>query len=371
MNKTILMLAAIFALLGCGQKKPIEQPPQGVQAQSVAYKASSAAGLRFSAVVMPDMEVPLSFRVPGYVVSLKQVRGEDGRMRDIAEGDHVGRGTVLVQIRTTEYQEKVHQASSQTDAAEAAALKAKLDFDRATRLYDAQSLTKPEFDAAKAQFDASQAEVRAARAQTSEAQVALRDTSLIAPFNGDIVKKSVDLGAFVGPGLTVLAVANTDTVKITVGVPDTTVQSVKLGQPVQVLVDAFPNRTFKAHISRISSAADPTTKNFDIEVAIQNPEHLLKAGMIGSLQLTNVSVAEQNASLMVPISAIVQVPGGKYGVFTLGQGSKGEVARLRAVETGAVVGTEITIASGLASGDRIITTGANLLKDGQSVEVLQ
>ncbi len=78
------------------------------------------------------MEVPLAFRVPGYVVSLKQVRGQDGRMRDIAEGDHVSRGAVLVQIRAAEYQDKVHQASSQADAAEAAALKAKLDFDRAT-----------------------------------------------------------------------------------------------------------------------------------------------------------------------------------------------------------------------------------------------
>ena len=320
---------------------------------------------------MPDMEVPLAFRVPGYVVSLKQVRGQDGRLRDLDEGDHFGRGTVLVQIRTSEYRDKVKQASSQIDATEAAALKAKLDFDRATRLYEAQSITKPEYDAAKAQFDASQAEVRAARAQTSEAEIALRDTSLVMPFNGDIVKKSVDLGAFVGPGAPVLAVANTDIVKITCGVPDTTVRSIKLGQPVGVTVDAFPNRTFAAHISRISSAADQTTKNFDVEVAIANREHLLKSGMIASLELATDGVAKQKASLLVPISAIVQAPGGNYGVFVVAQDGAGEVARLHAVQTGAVVGTDITIASGLASGERIITSGANLLKDGQRVEVLQ
>ncbi len=184
--------------------------------------------------------------------------------------------------------------------------------------------------------------MRAAHAGTSEAQVALRDTSLVAPFNGDIVKKSVDLGAFVGPGITVFAVANTDNVKITVGVPDTTVQSIKLGQPVQVAIDAFPDRTFAAHISRISSAADSTTKNFDVEVAIANRDHLLKTGMIGSLQLAIAGVPQTNASLFVPISAIVQAPAGNYGVFVLAQGSAGEVAHLRAVETGAVVGTDIT-----------------------------
>ena len=371
MKTTIVTLAAALALLGCAQKKPIAQPPQGVQAQTISLQAGDPAGLRFSAVVMPDMEVPLAFRVPGYVVSLKQVRGQDGRLRVLAEGDHFSRGSVLVQIRTSEYQDKVKQASSQSDAADAAALKAKLDWERATRLYDAQSITKPEYDSAKAQFDATQAEVRVARAQTSEAEVALRDTSLVMPFNGDIVKKSVDLGAFVGPGTPVLAVANTDIVKITVGVPDTTVQSIKLGQPVYVAIDAFPNRKFAAHISRISSAADPTTKNFDVEVAIANHEHLLKAGMIGSLQLEKVSVSQTAPSLMVPISSIVQAPGGKYAVYILAQNSAGDVAHLRTVDTGAVVGTDITIVSGLTAGDRIITTGANLLKEGQRVEVLQ
>ena len=370
-KNSIAIIVLGLAMVGCAKHNVIQQPPQGVQARPVAYEQGVASGLRFSAVVMPDMEAPLSFRVPGYVVSLKQVRGQDGRMRDLAEGDHFNRGAILVQIRTSEYQDKVKQASSQIEATEASALKAKLDFERATRLYEAQSITKPEFDSAKAQFDATQAEVRAARAQTSEAEVALRDTSLVMPFSGDIVKKSVDLGTFVGPGTPVLAVANTDIVKITVGVPDTTVQSIRLGEPVEVTVDAFPNRPFAAHISRISSAADPTTKNFDVEVAIANREHLLKTGMIGSLKLEMLSLAEKKLSLMVPISAVVQAAGGNYGVFVVAQHTGKEVARLRTVETGAVVGTDITVVSGLTPGDRIITTGANLLKDGQLVEVLQ
>jgi RND family efflux transporter MFP subunit len=370
-RNTVLALLAVIAMIGCAEKKQIQQPPQGVQAQRIDLQPAGNAGLRFSAVVMPDMQVPLSFRVPGYVISLKQVRGQDGRLRDINEGDHVSRGTVLVRIRAAEYQDKVSQASSQVEAAEAAALKAKLDFERATRLYEAQSMTKPDFDSAKAQFDATQAEVRAASAQTSEAQVSLRDTSLLAPFDGEIVKKSVDLGAFVGPGVTVFAVANTDIVKITVGVPDTAVQSIKLGQPVQVEIDAFPSRKFAAHISRISSAADPTTKNFDLEVAIANRERLLKAGMIGSLYLGGDGVAKQKPSLVVPISAVVQSSANKYGVFVVSDANPGQIARLRAIDIGSVVGTDVTVVNGLTSGDRVIVTGANLLKDGQRVEVLQ
>ena len=241
---TMLLLALVMA--GCHSSKPIQQAPQAVQTQRLdSNPANTSGGLRFSAVVTPDAEVPLSFRIPGYVIALKQVRGQDGRMRDIAEGDRVSKGAVLVRIRAAEYEDKVRQATSQAAAVDAVMQKAKLDFDRATRLYGTQSITKPDFDAARAQYDSTESQLRAARAQTSEAEIALHDTSVVAPFDGDIVKKSVELGAFVGPGVPAFAIAKTDLVKIVVGVPDTVVRSIKLGQPVEVAIDAFPN----AHLS--------------------------------------------------------------------------------------------------------------------------
>ena len=371
MRTRITIYSLMLVMAGCASNKPLNQPPQGVQAQAIEKQAGSADALRFSAVVTPDSEAPLGFRIPGYVISLKQVRGQDGRMRDIAEGDRVSRGAVLVRIRSSEYQDKVHQASSQAAAAEAVYQKAKLDFDRATHLYDTQSLTKPDFDSARAQYDASQEQLKSARALTSEAEIALRDTSLIAPFDGEIIKKAVEMGAFVGPGVPAFAVAKTDVVKIIVGVPDTVVRSVRLGQPVEVAIDAIPARTFHARISRMSSAADTITRNFEVEVAIPNRDHLLKAGMIGALQFANTEGGSQASTLLVPLSAVVQAKDGKYGVFVVSDSSAGEVAHLHGVEIGAVNGTEISVVDGLHAGDRIITNGANLLKDGQRVEVLQ
>ena len=107
-------------MTGCSTAKAVAQAPQAVQTQRVGFDAAASGGaLRYSAVVEPEAEVPLSFRIPGYVVALKQVRGEDGRMRDIAEGDRVGKGAVLVRIRAAEYEDKVRQATSQAAAAEA------------------------------------------------------------------------------------------------------------------------------------------------------------------------------------------------------------------------------------------------------------
>ncbi len=372
--RTVALLALLPAALlmtGCSKATAVAQAPQAVQAQRVAFDAAPGDGaLRYSAVVEPDAEVPLSFRVPGYVVALKQARGEDGRMRDIAEGDQVGRGAVLVRIRAAEYDDRVRQASSQAAAAEAVARKAQLDFDRATRLYGTQSMTKPDFDAARAQYDATQGQLQAARATTSEAEIALRDTSVTAPFEADIVKKNVELGAFVGPGSPVLELAKTDVVKIVIGVPDTALRSIKLGQRVDVAVDAFADRTFQARISRIASAADPKTRNFEVEIAIPNRDRALKVGMIGSLHLAT-EAANTPPTLRVPLSAIVEAEDGKYGVFIVTPSPAGATARLRPVEIGRVVGTEISVVKGLENRDEVITTGANLLKDGQRVEVVK
>jgi RND family efflux transporter MFP subunit len=367
------ILSLALAMAACHAPEPIPQAPQAVHARRVESDSAAKDGaLRYSAIIMPDTQVTLSFRVPGYVVALNQVPGTDGRMRDLDEGDRIAKNTVLVRIRAAEYEDKVHQATSQAAAAEAVAVKATLDFERATRLFDGQSLTKPDLDAARAQYDSSQGELRAARAATSEAEIALHDTSLVAPFDGEIVKKTVELGTFVGPGSPVFAVANTDVVKITIGVPDTTVRSIRLGQPVDVTVDAFPDRTFRAQISRIASAADAKTRNFEVEVAVANRDHLLKVGMIGSLQLNFGNAVTHPGSLRVALSSIVQTDDGQYGVFVVTPSPEGAtIARLRPVEIGAVLGTDIGIVHGLGEGDNVITMGANLLKDGQRVEVVK
>jgi RND family efflux transporter MFP subunit len=368
----LTMLLLPIAAGACAVTEAIPQAPQAVQTQPVGSVAGSGGGgVRYSAVVEAEAEVPLSFRIPGYVVALKQVRGENGRMRDVDEGDAVGKGDVLVRIRAAEYEDKVSQATSQAAAAEAVVLKARLDFERATRLYGSQSLTKPDLDAARAQFDSSESELRAARATTSEAEIALRDTSEAAPFAGDIVKKNVEPGSFVGPGMPLFTLANTETVKIVIGMPDTTVRSIRLGQAVDVTVDAFANRSFRARITRIASAADPKTRNFEVEVAIPNRDHALKVGMIGSLHLAIDAADSKHAALHVPLSAMVQANDGKYGVFVVAASESGKIAKLRPVEIGGVIGTDISIVNGLALGDEVITTGATLLKDGQRVEVLK
>jgi RND family efflux transporter MFP subunit len=155
-----------------------------------------------------------------------------------------------------------------------------------------------------------------------------------------------------------------------IGVPDTALPAVTLGAPVDVSVEAYGDRTFQARISRIASAADPKTGNFEVEVAIPNPDHALKSGMIGSLELVQKGAA-LTAAFRVPLSAIVQAGDAGYGVYVVTGAEDATTATLRPVEIGPVIGTDITVVHGLTGGDEVITSGANLIKDGQRVEVVK
>lgn len=363
------LVACAWALTACSQKAP-QKPLSTVRAEVVASGADASGKVVYSAVAQPYTTTPLAFRGPGYITELMKVRATDGRLRDVGEGDRVRRGDVVARLRDAEYRDKVGQATGQVAAARAAAEKARLDFDRATRLFATQSITRPEMESATAQRDGTRAQLAAAEAALEEARMALRDTALVVPVDGEVLKKSVEPGAFTGPGTPAFVVGDVSRVKVVLGLPDVALQGVKLGQPVVVTTDALAGRTFPAKVSRIASAADLTTRNFDVEIEVPNPARLWKPGMIASVELTGA--AAQRAMPLLPLTAFVQGPGGAdhFGVLVVDGAGAETRARLKRVELGDVVGNRVAIASGLAAGERVITVGASMVVDGERIEVL-
>jgi RND family efflux transporter MFP subunit len=364
-----VVVAWACALAACSQKNP-EKPVSAVRAEVVTAGLTAGGKVAYSAVAQPYTTTPLAFRGPGYLAELMQVRSSDGRSRAVGEGDRVHRGDVMARLREAEYRDKVGQATGQLAAARAAAEKARLDFERATRLFKSLSITRPDMEAATAQRDGTKAQLAAAEAALQEANVALRDTALVAPVDGDVLKKSVELGAYTGPGAAAFVVGDISRVKVVLGLPDVALQGVKLGQPVVVTTDALPNRTFTARVSRIASAADPVTRNFDVEIEIPNPDRLWRPGMIASVELG--AAAAQSAVPLLPLTAFVQGPGGAdhFGVLVVeGAGAQAR-AKLRQVELGDVAGNRVAVTRGLAAGERVVTLGASMVVDGERIEVL-
>ena len=364
----VTAVSLLASLVACRHEATPNKQPLPVHTamvQSVAVGNSA----RYSASIVPYSQVDLAFQSSGYVDHVRQVKSAGGGMRNIDQGDWVTKGTVLAVVDQQNYQDKLLQAKAQLAGAQAQHLKDKLSFDRISTLYSTQSATKPELDSAQAQLDASAAQVAAAQAQISEAQTALAYCSLKAPFDGWIVKRSVDSGSFVGPATNGFTIADTQTVKAVFGVPDTSISRVKVGQSRIINTDALP-QTFTGRVTAISPSADAKSRVFSVEVSIANPKDELKSGMIASLSLEGSPLPR--SVMAVPLSAVIHDPQRANGFAVLTAEGDGEIesAHLRPVELGDVYGDVIGVNGGLRFGDRVVTTGATLVKNGEQVRVI-
>jgi RND family efflux transporter MFP subunit len=366
----VLTLAGAGLLGGCAKEKPYERPLTPVRVQ-VADRSAGVPGVRYSASIEPNRRVDLAFKAGGYIQSLAQVGG-----RPIQDGDHVTRGMVLARIKTTDYEEKVKQARSLLAEAEAAATPTKQAFDRATQLFQAKSITRPELEQAQGAWDTVQAKLSGARALVQEAENAQGDTSLISPLDGIVMKRLIEVGSLVGPGVGGFVLADTSSIKVVFGAPDTMLHRLRLGMTQTVTSEAAPGRQFQGRITNIAPTADPRSRVFDIELTIPNQDGALKVGMVASVQLNlpggAAEVQADGAAVSVPLTAIVRSkakPDG-YAVYVLEEKGGSAVARLRDVTLGDMVGNQVGVVSGLRAGEKVIVSGATIVNDGEQVRVI-
>jgi RND family efflux transporter MFP subunit len=359
----------VFVQSGCSRASSEPRPLTPVRIAEVRT-ISTGSETRYSANIVPNAQVDMAFKSGGYIESMRQVRGADGRMRTVDIGDWVSRGTVLAVVRQKDYTDQREQAKAQLARAQADYEHAKLNFDRTSNLYSSQSATKPEYDSAKAQNESATAALDNAKALLAEAQTALEDSSLRAPFDGWIVKRSVDVGALVSPSVAGFTIVDTRSVRAVFGVPDNVMTRIKLGQRQTVLTDVFAE-PFAGRISAISPAADPKSRVYSVEVTIPNPKNQLKSGMIASISFAGEIFP--STVLAVPLSALIrdpQKPGAFAVLLTEGTGDPATV-RAHAVELGDAYGNMIQVLGGVKPGDRVVTAGATLVKSGEPVRIIQ
>jgi len=388
MKRLIAIVPSLFLAACHHQEAKFEKPITPVRVSAVdTYEPKS--GGRYSASIQPGRQVSLAFRVPGFITSLHMVGG-----RPLEPGDMVAEGTILAQLRQEDYKNSTAQAQSQVDSAreslksasaqlaqaQAARTKAEADFARAKTLIESQSLTQPEYDAAKAKLDSTTAQVDAARAQIQAAQAQIRtaeastatarlsekDTALVAPFAASVVQRNIDLGMLAGSSQLAYTLADIGTVKAVFGVPDTVVVQLRRGKSIPLSVEALPGQEFRGSVSAIASVADSETRLFQIEVTLANRGLLLKPGMIASLTLGETT---QGARVpVVPLSAVVRDRDNPsdFSVMVV----ENKIAKARKVNLGPTFGDVLAVTAGLKPGELVIRAGATLVNDGEVVEVI-
>ncbi|BCS31807.2 RND transporter [Luteitalea sp. TBR-22] len=334
----------------------------------MAREVHASGTTRYSATIDAATRVDLSFRVGGYVRALGVV-DEGGVRRPLRDGDPVRKGQALATIDQTDGGERVKQGRAQLAEATAAAAQAERSLARARGLFEKDALTRPEFEAAQTAAEAARARVTAAEAAVRQVEAVAGDATLVAPFDGILLRKQVSVGALAMPGQPAFTLADITTVKVVFGVPDVALATVRQSV-VEVEADAFPGVTFPARLTHVSPVADPRGRVFDVELAIANGDGRLRPGMVASVGLREADAGPPE--IVIPLAAITRPPGASsgYAVYVVqGQGDATRVAQ-RTIEIGELRGNEVTVRRGLARGDRVVVSGTTMVTDGAPVRVV-
>ncbi len=271
MSRTHWIAAAALAATACGGDPPAAVPPVPVSVVQVGGSSGDPGATRYSGAIKADESVDLAFRVSGIVDAITQVRGADGRLRAIQDGDPVRKGQVLARLRQSEYRDQVADADAALRQAEA-------DYERVSQLYENRSTSKAEYDAAYARYTASQA-------RRSQAAISLGDATLRAPLDGALLRRTVEVGSLAGPSAPAFSRGEHPDGEGGLRGAGRRRGRAQAGPEGPDRGRSAARRRAEGRLTRISPSADPDSRAFEVEAALPNPQGRLKVGMLATLRL--------------------------------------------------------------------------------------
>jgi membrane fusion protein (multidrug efflux system) len=352
-----LLLVGFFLSAGCSkQREPVaaasEKPTEFAVSVTVApvVRGDIKSTIRAIGQVKATNQAKISTKVPGKVETISC---------DV--GDRVDDGCCLLQLEKVDFVLAVRQAEAARQMAEANYSKAKLDWERAQQLFDQGISSQQQFDLTRSAFEIAEASLAKAKADLDLAKNQLENADVTTLVGGTVTQKFVDLGERISPGQTLFEVAEISRVEVEVGVTDKRFSETEIGQFATISVDGYPGREFEGKVERIQPAIDPTTRTFKVTIGIDNPEELLKPGMLARVEIT---VNHHLDSLIMPKSALLE----EEGKFFVVAARDGRAARLEIIP-GFQDGERLEVLSGLVEGDQVVTEGAYGLAHGAAVRV--
>ncbi|GAA6768108.1 hypothetical protein AAFH68_40600 [Flavobacterium sp. CGRL1] len=290
---------------------------------------------------MPIQELTFSAEKSGKVISVLA-----------KEGDYVRVGQTLLTVRGDVINVNAQQA-------QAVYQNAKSDYERYENAFKTGGVTKQQLDQAKLALTNAQSNL-------TQANINVGDTKVKAPINGYINKKYIEPGSILAgmPATALFDIVNVSKLKLTVTVNESQVASLKLGNSVSITASVYPDKTFSGKITFIAAKADASL-NFPVEIEItNNANNDLKAGMYGT---ANFGSNNQKQNLkVVPRNAFVGSVSSNE-IFVV----ENNVAKLKKVVAGRILGDKVEIINGLNDGDVVIITGQINLQDGNTVEIIK
>ncbi len=249
-------------------------------------------------------------------------------------------------------------------SAEAEAELARTDLERTQGLASQKVVSKAELDAAESKF-------RRLTAIVDQMRSSIRKKTLVAPFDGQLGIRQVNVGQMINPGQQVVALTSLDPVYVDFALPQQHLGKLSHGLEVRVTTDALPSRVFPGKLTAVNSMVDTATRNVSVQATLENPDHALRPGMFAKAE---VVLPEKSPALIIPGSAVSYAPFGD-SVFVIEKkkdektGKESQAIRQQFVRVGESRGDFVSITQGLKAGEIVVSTGVFKLRNGMAVTI--
>jgi len=280
-------------------------------------------------------------------------------------GAKVEAGQVLAEIDTPELDQELNQSRAALAQAQANLVLARSSAERWQRLLKDRAVSQQEVDEKTSALAAREADVRAAEAAVARLEKLSSFKEVRAPFAGTITRRHVDTGALIRAGGNASALfdlAQTDTLRVQVNVPQAYLRDIAIGSTVAIAVAEYPGRAFPGKVLRTSGAFDATTRTMLTEIEVPNRNGELFPGIHVDVQLT---LAQANPPIVVPARAVIIRGEG----LQVAEVDDANAIRLQKVQAGRDLGRTVEIVSGLSDGARIVTNPTDTLVEGMPVRI--
>ncbi|NTV34440.1 MAG: efflux RND transporter periplasmic adaptor subunit [Deltaproteobacteria bacterium] len=380
-KKRFLLLVLILVVVAGGgvlYSKGLLTPALTVQVAGLqsTYPSQTFTVLNASGYVVAQRKAAVASKITGRLISLS-----------VEEGSRVKKGEVIATLENEDSQAALNRAQANVNLARSTLDQAKAELEDAqinhhrneqlvAKGFVAQSTvdaSEARYKRAKAAVAAQEAAIRASEAAREEAKVLVEYSNIRAPFDAVVLTKNADIGDIVTPlgaaanaKAAVVTIADMGSLQVEVDVSESNISQVRVGQPCEIRLDAFPDLRFKGAVHMIVPTADRSKASVLVKVAFKEMDPRILPEMSAKVAfLSREMVPEEEKPLKaVPASAVVSL-GGQSVVFLV----NGDRAVEKKVRTGRRMDTMVEILEGLGAGDKVVLNPGSNLKSGTKVRI--
>lgn len=341
----------IFTLSSCGKKEAVIEEPAARPVKMYTVGDNTAAGvLEYPGRVTPAQNTELAFESAGKITKF-----------NFTEGQMVREGEIIASIDPRDFKAAHESAASKVRTS-------KIQLKRVKELFAKDFASQREVDTAERELEVFSAGLK-------QAEKALEETNLRAPFSGVFASKMVEDFANIQAKQIVGLLQAATRLHVVINVPENDFRYAKNNQQIsnrrgeiqaQISVSAFPGRSFGASFHEISTSADPKTGTFRLTAAFTPPSDILiLPGMTAKVTVTGRKNGKLGSKILIPTNAVFTKSEGTPQAWLIDP--KSNTVRLVAITIGMPTGSEIEVTGGLKTGDTIAASGVQALREGMEV----